>query len=270
MGNNSIASVRKYVCAVQAAVTALRIRPRTAYRYPFDHIALEIISKSFSIAEACLLLIEANHQDEAYGLCRSAVECALILRSLTIDRDKLGCRSSEFVAYSLHYKNFWLYHVQERFAGTPQSIAIDEEVKRWNLTANPDTVRSWAKVNTWKVAHLKHPLDSDDSTENRKSLYYAINYFQPSQYVHCSQPALDGFVPDGGIPFSPTPGRALLHDVPARICLILLTHLHQSICYALFGMNVERPDAIGELFAQTLSVFKLSDTVQSLEAVPEQ
>lgn len=246
--------LREYMRDARAAVNALNILPRTTHRYVFDHVALEIVSKAFSIAEASLVLIDAGYHEEAYGMCRSAVECALQLRYLTSEADKQADRSSVFVAYSFHYKNFWTYYARPRFIGKPQEAAIEREVKRWNLTGDPKPVRNWAKLDTWKAAQLNHPLDAEFIDHENKSLSYAINYFQPSQYVHCSQPALDGFVPDEGVPFSVASGKPWLRDVPERVSLILLVSLHRVIVYALYGMHVDVPAAIGNFHRRALGM----------------
>jgi hypothetical protein len=248
-----VGMLRDYLTESKAVIEQMGILPRAAPRYPFDYIALETISKCISIANACLMLIESRHPDEAYGLSRTVVECSLNLRWLTLDAAQLSAKSSAFVAFSLHNKNFWLHHIRQHF-GMPDSSAIEEEVRLWDLTGDPKpAIRNWSKVDTWMVQHLLHPLDPPTDTKRSKSLAYAVDYYQPSQYVHCSQPALDGYIADQGKPFTFREPQVLVSDVPQRVLFILLIHLHEILAYSLFGMNIERPAKLDELFSSTLN-----------------
>ena len=47
--------------------------------------------------------------------------------------------------------------------------------------------------------------------------------------------------------------QLLVSDVPQRVLFILLIHLHEIIAYALFGMNIERPAKLNDLFNSTLN-----------------
>jgi hypothetical protein len=84
--------VRTYVRALRMEVARLKIFPRTFDRYPFDLIGLAIVSKAFSISAGLLVLLESGFAEEAYGLSRSLVECALTLRFLTQDQEKMNLK----------------------------------------------------------------------------------------------------------------------------------------------------------------------------------
>ena len=50
----------------------------------FDTVGMALVSKAFFLARACIMLLEADFEDEALGLCRSIVECGWTLRFLTL------------------------------------------------------------------------------------------------------------------------------------------------------------------------------------------
>lgn len=63
-----VGKLRGYLTESKAVIEAMGILPRAAYRYPFDYIALETISKCISIANACLTLIESRQRFRHRGL----------------------------------------------------------------------------------------------------------------------------------------------------------------------------------------------------------
>lgn len=70
----SSAEVRKisrYLKKAEAEINKLEIWPRIANRYPFDIVALAIVSKVFALAKGCLQLLNSGLPDEAFGLSRS-------------------------------------------------------------------------------------------------------------------------------------------------------------------------------------------------------
>jgi hypothetical protein len=240
------AALRLYIAEAKAMIEGLGIYPRRAHRYPFDLIALEHIAKVVSVSEACLLLLDAGKVGEAYGLSRSVVEAALNLRHITSNREDMQRESMRFGRYAQHVKNFWLYYVRQIHPGTIDSAEVATEVKQWELTSDPEPVRKrW--IDTWKTALFVHPLDppvpsdSVPSAELMKKANYALDYFQPSQYVHCSQVAMDWFVPDEGAPFAFRGPQPTVELAPESITRILLVYLHWVIAYALWGLHIDVP-----------------------------
>jgi Family of unknown function (DUF5677) len=82
--------------------------PRRFHFNKFDTIALAILSKAFSVARACLLLIESGFEDEAFGLCRSIVECAWSLRYLTQESEQIEKRTWQYINFLILDKQFWM------------------------------------------------------------------------------------------------------------------------------------------------------------------
>lgn len=246
-------ALRSYMAEARAAIEGLGIHPRQAHRYPFDLIAMEHIAKVISIAEACLILLDSGKVGEAYGLSRSAVEVALSLRQITVNRDDVHSKCMKFGTYAQHVKNFWLYYFRQMHPGVPDSAEVAAEVNEWELTGDPEPAREqW--VNTWKTALLVHPLDppipvgSVLTAELIKKANYSIDYFQTSQYVHCSQVAMDWFVPEEGTPFIFSAPKPTVEHAPGAIINILLVYRHWVIAYALWGLRIDFPAALRTAF----------------------
>src|SRR6266508_3042869 len=109
-----IALMREYVAAMEAEVNGWQLIPRIPARFPFYSISLEAVSKAFALSDACLVLLESAFPDEAFGLARSLVECALNLRFLTEDPERLFERSLKFVRFSEADMQLWLHYTLER------------------------------------------------------------------------------------------------------------------------------------------------------------
>ena len=84
--------------------------PRLLYYHKFDTVALAILSKAFSVARTCLLLIEGGFEDEAFALCRSLVECAWTIRYLTQEPESIEKRTWKYINFVILDKQFWMYH----------------------------------------------------------------------------------------------------------------------------------------------------------------
>ncbi len=246
--------IRSYMATAESYLAQLNIYPRDLLRYPFDSIALEMTSKAFSICDACLLLLREGHQEEAYGLSRSLTECALILPYLTKDSNDRASESAAFVRYSLAEKNLWLYHARKNLSGTQNLVEVERLAKEWKLTGDPQTARrGWSsKFKTYKAQQLTHPLDGLSSNDAIKAAAYALDYTQTSQFVHCSQPGLDNFYPDQGVPFRVKKSRSEYWDVTQRTPYLLLEYLHSVIQYSLFGMGQASPQTLLDHFSECL------------------
>jgi Family of unknown function (DUF5677) len=103
-----VAKVRTYLGEAEAAIAAVGVIPRRFHFNKFDTIALAILSKAFSVARACLLLIESGFEDEAFGLCRSIVECAWSLRYLTQESEQIEKRTWQYINFLILDKQFWM------------------------------------------------------------------------------------------------------------------------------------------------------------------
>ena len=107
----------------------------------------------------------------------------------------------------------------------------------------------------WDVALADHPLDGPTTSQHKK-LSYAVDYHQTSSFVHCSQPALDNYFPEAHRPYCVSPSSGEYDQPRQKILFIIVIHLHASIAYVLFGLNLERPAKLNTLFQETLKGMK--------------
>jgi len=252
---NDILKVEAYLKRAVTAVEELQFYPRDIQRYPFDTIASSMMSKVVSLARACILLIKENSADEGYGLSRTIVECALILRYITAVPALQTARATQFVTFSFEYKNAWLYHARKIYAGRPELADIERIADLWKLSGDPAAARKhWSSLRkfTWDAQTLIHPLDARSFDSDYKEKQYTVDYFQACQWVHCSQPALDNYVPDEGTPFKFKRSSDEFGNPGHSVLYIILNYVHSTICYALFGLHVDRPRELDVAFSETL------------------
>lgn len=114
--SDDIEKVQAYITEASKQINALSIIPRRVSIYTFDTVALEIISKAFSLSNACLTLLAAGFPDEALGLSRSLVECSLTLRYLTVEPDTQESKTQRFAEYDERSQPYWLHQALLTFA----------------------------------------------------------------------------------------------------------------------------------------------------------
>ena len=248
--------VRSYMQALQGEISGLKVYPRIFARYPFDLIGLALVSKAFSISKALLVLLEAGFADEAFGLSRSLVECALTLRFLTEDRDKLNQRTLDYAKFEVADKQFWMHYALQHAAGDSMEQKIREYAKQFDLKDDAEGAgKHWSgkKGFAWKVNLDDHPLDNAASTELVKKSTYAVEYHGTSSYIHCYSPAVNNFLPSDWTPFEVKGSSGLWNNASQVTLFILISYLHSCEAYALFGMNVERTQRMNDLFSDTLA-----------------
>jgi hypothetical protein len=127
--NEETEKIRAYISGAEAELNGLELRPRIMTKYPFDSVALAAVSKAFALAKACLTLLATGFPDEAYGLTRSLVECAINLRYLTQDLALSDQRTDDFIKYVLASKAFWLHYALQQFGGKAEEQQIREYAK---------------------------------------------------------------------------------------------------------------------------------------------
>ncbi|HEY0757843.1 MAG TPA: hypothetical protein VGD59_01160 [Acidisarcina sp.] len=137
--------------------------------------------------------------------------------------------------------------------------AIERNAREWNLSGNPRKAKQhWSQLRafTWDAQNLVHPLDGSSFDSGFKEKQYAVGYFQTCQWVHCSRPALDNYVPDEGRPFRITKSSDEFGNPGHSVLYILVNYLHSTICYALYGMGVSWPAELGLAFHETVAEMK--------------
>jgi Family of unknown function (DUF5677) len=253
-----IRKIRRYVRNAETEVNKLGIIPRNANRYPFDHVGLQTLSKAFALSKACLELLDSGFPDEAYGLSRSLVECAANLRYLTIDQVQEKQRTRNFVKYAKTAKAYWMYQALQ-IADAKKQVEIREYAKQQGIVEDArSALRHWSGENgslPWVVALTDHRLDAPTVSSTQRKIAYAADYHDTSAFVHCSLPAIDPYNTEEYTPFRVAPSSGM-HNTNQHTLTIILTYLHASIAYVLFGINTERPAKLNSLFMETLKKMK--------------
>jgi len=254
-----IEKVNKYVADIQEVIGRIGIIPRAKELYPFDMVALELVNKSFALTRAVLTLLNADFGDEACGLCRSLVECSLTLRYLTKDPATLFQMTDKYIQYIKADKAYWMFQMLETKPDPEMEKKVYERAKMFGIV--PDSKgasKHWSGEKGFARAAflLVHPLDRSTDTESQKKRTYAVEYKHTSAFVHCAQQALDNYFPEEGQEFIVTRSTERYFKPTQFTLWVLVSHLHAVICYALFGMNVDRPDTVNSLFSETFNSLK--------------
>jgi hypothetical protein len=259
---SEIRKVRAYVKNAESEIGKLRIIPRVTrgyrHRYPFDLVGLANLSKAFALAKACLKLLASDHADEAHGLSRSLVECAMNLRYLTTDPVLQDGRTRDFAKFAMADKAFWYHYALENTKNRKDKAELHAYAKQLGIVANTKPARQhWAGKGSgfvWYVAMLDHPLDGPMTVKHRKNAY-AVDYYQTSAFVHCSLPAIDSYYADDGVPFCISASSGI-HETFQSTLFVILVYIHSAIAYVLFGLNIDRPARLNTLFQTTLNNMK--------------
>jgi hypothetical protein len=149
-----------------------------------------------------------------------------------------------------------MHYALQHAAGEPMEQKIRDHAKQFDLKDDAKGVQKhWSGKDgfAWKVNLDDHPLDNATSTELVKKSTYAVEYHGASSYVHCYSPAVNNFLPSERTSFAVRESTGEWHNSSQVSLLILLSYLHSCVAYALFGMNLERPQRMNELFSDTLA-----------------
>lgn len=226
---------------VKSQVEGVRIFRRVPHRYPFDSVAAELTTKAMSIGRAVVTLLDAGFDDEAYGLSRSIVECALTLRYITADNNHLGERTMQFARQGKKDREFWLYLSQSQPMSDEQKREIESLAEMRGYMPDGKSVHShWSGERQFitKASNLSHPLDSKDMDSEYLRIARAADYYHPSCFVHCSQPGLDSKIDVEEPYFVVSTTVTSEIDTGRRASVIVFQYVKQVVQFALYGMNV--------------------------------
>ncbi len=194
----SVKHLRMFMTAVEEQIARLGLLKRGDHqRYPFDHVADETLSKVFALIRSVVILVENDQTEEAYVLARFIVECALNLRWITKDRSGVFVMATQFVNFTKYERSLWLWWIEQSQTMAPeQKDDASRVAAEFGLTA--DTRAAYAHWSgegkfAYKASvQTVQPADTAEFSSTQKAMKQAVDYFGPSCYVHCSQPALDG------------------------------------------------------------------------------
>jgi hypothetical protein len=169
-----------------------------------DKVTLAHVSKSLSVADAVMCLIDAGLPEEAFGLSRTMVEVALNLRFITNKYSER--RAKRFVDYIARWKMELIRKTLKHIytvdsAGKripqyskPQLRQMIKDYKKLVVLARkyPERVTSWAgKGGVWKMAKEPDTVEMLEGTPFKWEFDYDWIYFWTSQYVHGTAVSLD-------------------------------------------------------------------------------
>ena len=223
------------------------------------------MAKSLGLAKAALLLIEKGFPDEAFDLSRTLVECSVGLRYMTADADKQEERTNEFMDFGETDRNYWLHQARKYLSGSSlKTIESSRQARELDAKKlNPmRALRHWSSLRgafIWEaMTKFDHPLDGTTNTQKQREADYAVDYHAPSQYVHCSERGFNSYG-DDPIWIHDASDRLRVRvpeDTAQKTLYILCQYLHATVCYAFFGLNVDRPQQINKLYSRVIAQLK--------------
>ncbi len=253
--SSKISRVKAYLGTVEGEINNLGIVPHSPDQALFDSIGLATLSKAFALARACLALLDAGFPDEACGLSRSLVECAVNLRYLTQDPTFRETRATEFTQYAVAEKCYWVDNALQQFQGRAEEHEIRDYARGMGVEPDPKAAsRHWSGENgfVWKAIADDHPLDGATNTKRLRKAAFAVDYHQTSGFVHCSEPALANYVPQPGLPFRISPSSEEFFGTGQKVLFTVVIYLHSAVAYVLCGLGIPRPTNLNDGFAETL------------------
>jgi hypothetical protein len=198
---SEIEHVRKFLDYAKRVVNETRYYP-PAHGFQYL-VALSLYSKSITVAEAALALIDAGFSDEAFGLTRTLVDIYFTLRFIS-NKDP-NERAKQYARFAAKDSAVW-----EDLAQTywPQNARLLDEHTRRMAAAYPSPHR-WSGHTARDMATEPDTMETDPATGQPavSEFDYAVIYRWTSHYVHPSIAALrnhlvqaghDNFVIRGG------------------------------------------------------------------------
>lgn len=256
--------VREYVSRMAEVLSDFGIYPRDLSCSPYDSVALAIISKTFALSRAVLLLIENGFPDEAYGLSRSLVECSGALRYMTAVPGEQDERVMEFIVFGEKDKRYWLEQCRMHITDPVKLKGVEDyaaQIKLDTRFPNPKAALGhWSSFGTgfvWAVAQIDHPQDADTYKLERRKAQYAADYHATSQYVHCSERGTANYFHDPARIYTvPAHGAVVVDNTAPKALFVVCVHLHLVVRHALFGLKTDPPKEVDRLFTKVIDELK--------------
>jgi len=191
-----IEHVRKFVAYAKHHVNNTRYYPPlNGYRYM---VALALYSKSFTVAEATMALLDAGFNDEAFGITRTLADIYITLRYIanqdTEERAKLYFNfvAKDVVEWVPVVKDFWPHLAQPIDPRLAPTAATYPSPHRW----------SGRSAREMAVEPDMHEMDVATGMPAVHDFDYRVVYRWTSHYVHPSMVSLrNHLVTPGHDPF---------------------------------------------------------------------
>lgn len=169
-----------------------------AWYFPPNHgyeymIALALYSKSLTVAEATLVLIEAGYGDEAFAMTRTLIDIYLTLRYIAIEDTHE--RAKRYAQFSAKNSAGWAEVAQIYFPS--KGLAVPERTQK--IAATFRSPHYWSGKTAKDMAFEPDTLDKDDNGKPfEASVAYRIAYRWTSQHVHPTVDALRNHIVQAG------------------------------------------------------------------------
>jgi hypothetical protein len=211
----------------------------------FDSIAFSLLNKAYGLGNACALLIDGKFNDEAYGLSRSMIECALNLRYLTLDQNKTCLRSNNYFNFYFEEQTHFLTLLRRYVDDKDVLKKIEARAKCQGIgqqckSAKPKNVSDWKALENrelkwWKIVSEKHPLDEELNPRCSIQELFSVEYRASSAMVHCSIRSLDNYFAVGSYAYKVGETHTN-YDHSVEPLMLVVDCLYLAAQYALFGV----------------------------------
>ncbi len=266
----NLAVVREYLTRWKAAIDGMGTYVISPKGRTFDSIAFSLINKAYRLSKACIVLLETGYSDEAFGMARSIIECSLNLRYMTLDPEKIGSRSNDYVDFVFCEKKHFLEQCRKYLGpgkdlDAVEAFADQEEIEeRWasivpnrmkvkNLQLNDWKLIESADWTGWKIATEPHPLDGQINKDDWITRQYAADYRGCSAMVHCTIRALDNIFAEPEIQFKVGDNLKTTFDHRFEPLIIIVTNLYLAARYTFFGANIDDASSFDKLLEDVIS-----------------
>lgn len=247
----NIVTVKEYMSSWKSCFDSkgIRLTPRVR---SFDLIALSILNKAYRLSEACIFLIEEGFSDEAFGLSRSIIECAINLRYLTLNLDEIDSRANNFLQFIHADRKHLLKLIREEYPVDERNDAMEAIAKadkldeRWKTKGHPPN--DWKEIEIenwtcWKIITAVHPLDTQLNIYCSIRKLFATFYRLASARIHCSVSSLDNYSSDTHFSFKIGEQRIICLDHTREPLIAILEGLYLSARYALYGLKLDQTES---------------------------
>lgn len=236
-----------------------------------DKVVLAHISKSLSVAQGVMCLIDAGLAEEAFGLSRTMVEIALNLRFITNRYSER--RAKRFVHYFARWKMELIrrtlkhYNASAKEQGVtvtytkPQLRKMMKDYKQllkiarkypnrtsWTETKN----KKASKGGVWRMAMEPDRYETLQGAPFKWEFDYDWIYFWTSQYVHVSAIALDSHVVLPLEPFEMNPAPCRGKHTAALAVFNVGIYLHKILFIGFRAIGHEYPETLHEPLGKLL------------------
>jgi hypothetical protein len=250
--SRNLDAVKEYLAGWKASLDSRGIWVIEPTGRLYDSIAFSMLNKAYRLSLACICLIEAGFSDEAYGLSRSVLECAINLRYLTLNRDEIDLRSNNFLNFFHAERKHFLELCRKQIKDKAALDRIEFRAKAERVDdswSDPkkSRINDWKKIENrdwdgFKIVTKTHPLDVELNGRCSILTHYSAAYRAVSAMVHCSIRALDNTFAVSSFSYKVADGLTTNYDHRFEPLMTVVAGMYLSVNYALFGSGLDRTE----------------------------